>query len=124
MIALSEDAIERGGLNRRLVQAWRMAARELGVRVVAPISLIDGAGGTFVCEALVQDFGSPRGALIISRRTERRVRESVGSLGEDLWVSVEPDRQPSNFHRAYFVDALRDLGWFGSPGEEPSWYSG
>jgi hypothetical protein len=119
---LAEASIDNVGLNNRLIEAWRMAARDLGIRVTAPVELRDAAGETFVCEALVEDFGSPEGAVIVSQRTERRVRQNLRSLGGRLWHCVVPDRQQSGYVRKYHIDELQDLGWFGSPGGEPSWY--
>ena len=99
-----------------------MAARDLGIRVTAPIELRDAAGETFVCEAFVEDFGAPGGMVVVSAKTERRVRRQLRTLDDRLSVSVAPDRQPSAYSRKDFIDALQDWGWSGSPAREPSWF--
>jgi hypothetical protein len=111
------------GLDGRLIEIWRTAANDLGIRVTAPVELRDATGETFVCEALVVDFASPGGAVIVSAKTERRVRQRLRSLSDGLWVCIEGERRPSAYRRKHVIDQLQDWGWFGSPGEEPSWYA-
>lgn len=111
-------------LNEKLVEGWRSAAVDLGIRVTAPVELSDRDGAKFQCEALIHDFGSPNGAVVVSRRTERRVREGLRGLGPSVWVCIAPDRQPSEYARKRFIDQLVDWGWFGDPARRPDWFSG
>jgi hypothetical protein len=115
--------IDEGGLDQRLVSLWREAADDLGVRVTAPIELHDAAGRPFACEALVHDFGSPIGAVVISRKTERRVRAQLRGLGGPIWTSVSGRRPTYTYKRDHVMQMLLDWGWFGSTAEEPEWYS-
>lgn len=110
------------GLDMRLVEQWQKASGDLGIRVTAPAELRDAKGTAFVCEAFVHDFGSAHGGAVVSQKTERRVREGLRSLGDELWYSVSP-RGSSAYARKHFIDELLDWGWFGEAGEEPSWYS-
>ena len=121
-MALCCAAMGAGQLNSTLVEAWRIAADELGIRVTAPAELRDADGTKFQCEALVHDFGSPTGAVVVSRKTERRVRENLRGLGSSVWVCVEPDRQPSEYSRKPYIDQLTDWGWFGEPHRRPDWF--
>jgi hypothetical protein len=109
------------GLEKRLVAHWLQAAEDLGVRVTAPIGLADASGRPFTCEALVHDFGSPTGAVVVSPKTERRVRANLRSLGDKVWVSGSARRLPA-YSRAHFIEVLVDWGWFGEAGAEPEWY--
>jgi hypothetical protein len=120
MKSLPEASTDTVRLNRHLIEGWRLAARDLGLRVTAPVELLDAKGRTFVCEAFVEDFGSPDGAVVVSQKTERRVRPNIRSLGDKVWCCVEG--QPTAYRRKNYIDRLRDWGWFGTPGSEPSWY--
>jgi len=111
--------METNRLNRRLVGHWQAAAEDLGIRVTAPVELRDAAGHPFVCEALVHDFGSP---IVVNPRTERQVRQNLRSLGDGIWFCIAQERRSSTYLRKYFIDELRDWGWFGPAGKEPSWY--
>ena len=111
------------GLDLRLVEHWLKAGEDLGIRVTAPAQLRDGEGKSFVCEAFVHDFGAPQGGAVISPRTERRVRQSLRSLGDDFWYSVSGSQRPSAYERKHFIRELFDWGWFGKRGQEPEWYS-
>jgi hypothetical protein len=108
-------------LDNRVVEDWRRAASDLGIRITAPVELTDASGHPFVCEALVHDFGSPQGALVVSRKTERRVRENLRDLGKDLFVCGTARRHVT-YSQKDFVGALLDWGWFGTQGSEPLWY--
>jgi hypothetical protein len=103
------------GLDEKLMEHWREVGRQLGVRVIAPYT-VEAGGQKIECEAYLPDFGSPRGAVVISRRTERRERAALRRV-PDLWYSMPPKR---GFARA--SDELEDLGWFGPAGQAPSWY--
>lgn len=109
------------GLDRKLVENWLAAAEDLGIRVTAPVELRDTAGAPFHCEVLVHDFASPNGGVVVSRTTERRVRQQIRSLGDGIWVCITSDRAVNS--QKHIVDELLDWGWFGAPGEEPGWYA-
>jgi hypothetical protein len=110
------------GLDQKLIERWRRAGEDLGIRVMAPAELRDAAGGPFMCEVFVADFGSPAGGWVVSQRTERRLRRQLRTLGESLFLCIAGPRQPSAYSRAAFIQELEDWGWFGEPGGEPSWY--
>jgi hypothetical protein len=115
--------MDASGLDERLVGHWRAAAGDLGIRITAPVELKDAAGSPFACEALVHDFGSPRGALVASAKTERRVRQALRSLGDGLWVARVGRDRAAAYDRKRVVDELLDWGWCARAGEEPGWYS-
>ena len=110
------------GLEQRLVEDWQEAAEDLGIRVTAPVELRDASGRPFTCEAFVHDFGAPTGAVVVSLKTERRVRDHLRSLGDKVWVSGSERRRPG-YNQRHFIDQLLDWGWFGKAGAEPEWYS-
>ena len=114
--------MDTNGLEQRLVEQWQQAAQELGIRVTAPVELRDASGGSFTCEAMVHDFGSPGGAVVVSPKTERRVRSSLRSVGDTLWVSGS-GRRLTSYNPRHFIEELLDWGWYGKAGDEPQWYS-
>ena len=113
--------METDGLEQRLVEQWQMAARDLGVQVTAPVELRDADGRSFTCEALVHCFGSPRGVVVVSPKTERRVRGHLRSMGDKLWVS-QSGRRLTAYNRNDFINELLDWQWFGEVGRAPEWY--
>lgn len=74
----------------------------------------------FLCEAFVRDFGSPLGALVLSERTERRVREQL--RGGRFWYAIHPTRMRPAYARSTFIDQLVDWGWFGAADARPDWW--
>ncbi len=106
-------------LDRRLIARWKTAATKLGIEVVAPVELQDAAGIAFSCEVFLPDFGSDNGALIVSPKTERRIRPQLRSLSDTIFIVHESG---SAYKQTHVVEELMDFGWFGKPGEEPDWY--
>lgn len=113
--------MDTNGLEQRLVEQWLYAAQDLGVHVTAPVELRDAAGQAFTCEALVHDFGSPTGAVVVSPKTERRIRAHLRSAGDKLWVSGS-GRRLSAYNRNHIINTLVDWQWFGEAGAAPEWY--
>ncbi|RYG98093.1 MAG: hypothetical protein EON58_08160 [Alphaproteobacteria bacterium] len=113
----------KDGLDERLIQLWRSTAAELEIRVIAPIELRNAGGEPFLCEALVCDFGSAQGAVVMSSRTERRIRHHVRSLNGSIWTSRSAPRESLTFNRNYMIAELVDWGWFGAEDLKPKWYS-
>lgn len=99
-------------LDQKLIDSWLKVANELGVRVIAPYTLRAPDGSDIECEAYVPDFGSPSGAVVLSRKTERRERARLKSV-TGIWRSIGARGSR---------ECLEDWEWFGPPGTEPSWY--
>ncbi|MBV9930158.1 MAG: hypothetical protein JO013_04355 [Alphaproteobacteria bacterium] len=112
--------MDEAKLEMRLVAAWREAAADLGIAVTAPVEVRDAAGEPFRCEVWVRDFGSPGGGLVVSARTERRVRRQL--RGSGLSYCLEPTRARRGYDRHAFIAALIDWGWFGPPDARPGWW--
>jgi hypothetical protein len=88
-----------------IADAWRQAGHELGFQVVAPFHLQSGLGVTVEYIALVTDFGSEKGMLLLgnSGATEAmRVAEAEGYGFSCLSESY------AEFDRELFVDTLND----------------
>lgn len=114
--------METDRLDHKLIERWRRAAVDLGVRVTAPVELGGPAGVPLRCEVFIPDFGSPSGAWVVSQRTERRLRPRLRALAEGRFLCIAGPRQPRDYSRAALIGELEDWGWFGEPGGQPDWY--
>lgn len=52
-------------METKLSLAWRLAAQELGVRLIAPFELRADDGKPLSCTGLLPDFGGEKGTVII-----------------------------------------------------------
>lgn len=97
-----------------LGQSWLEASADLGVRVTAPFELRTEAGESYAYEAIVHDFGSVRGMLLMEKWDETKVRvaEEHG-YGYSCMDAGPYDRDST-------IEVLRDWGW-SSSGVAPSW---
>jgi hypothetical protein len=109
-------------VDQAIINAWLEAARDLGIRVTAPFSIVSENGETETYEALIHDFGGPKGTLtgrIVGYQCDpTEPRAKSGYYASNL----------SNSYRCYdrnrFVATLDDWQWFGETGKHPSWYTG
>jgi hypothetical protein len=99
-------------IDNQISSAWTQAAADLGIRIIAPFTLVVGSEALNF-EAFVPDFGSADGAIVMSEVSARKL---------DRWHSIlYPSYQ--RYERAHFMDVLNDWGWFGA-GKPPDWFRG
>jgi hypothetical protein len=100
--------------------AWREAATQLGIQVIAPHRVPAADGTTVEVEAYLPYFGGTNGAIAVSLADHDRCRLTRGVTP---FVSQLADKYRV-FDSALFRETLNDWGWFGPPESRPPWYSG
>ena len=111
---------EREMLDGQIVAAWREAAFDLGVRVVAPHALELPDGTVLEVEVFLPDFGGPHGAVAIALDDHERCERATAL---NCFVSQLASRYRC-FDAELFRDTLNDWQWFGPATDRPNWYSG
>jgi hypothetical protein len=105
--------------DHRLSQAWITAAGELGIEVVSPFVLATPQGKNIEYTALVKNFGTVKGMLILSSYDmEKREIASGSGFGYSCLDSDYYRR----YERRLFVETLNEWGWKGSKSGQPGWY--
>lgn len=117
---MSDDAV----LDQQLIGAWRVAAEDLGIEVVAPF-VLQVNGGELRCVALLKSFGHTNGMLVrrggvAEWHEARELLDQAVDLG---YAFTHLDWGP-DYDRWSFIDALNDWGWHGDPDAVPDWYTG
>jgi hypothetical protein len=104
------------------VNAWLEAAKDLGIRVTAPFSLVTSTGEIEIYEALVHEFGGSKGTVtgrIVGYEGDPTdSRQKLGYFASNLGLSYR------QYDRDLFTATLNDWGWFGESAMTPSWYTG
>jgi hypothetical protein len=105
-------------LDQRIVREWLTTGAEMGVRVTAPFRLMHPDGEWTDFEALIHDFGSPHGALIVSIEDPERC--AIAKTSEYYAEIVVPGANDPFFRESaeFFLTEMR---WFGQS-EPPDWY--
>ena len=75
------------------------------------------------CVALVHDFGSSRGTVVVARGSERQSEVVSAAKGSGYFVSIVEPESYAAYDRDRFIGALDDWGWYGDC-DPPTWYSG
>jgi len=97
-----------------VASAWRRAADDLGIEVVTPYWLDDG----FEFVALVRNFGSPNGMLVLASWDERH---AAAAEQRGFGCSCMDSPLYETYDRQLFVEALTDWTWTGDPARRPDW---
>ena len=105
-----------------VVHAWLEAAQDLGVNVTAPFTLTTRLGTTETFEALIHDFGSPKGT--ITGRVIGHRADPVESRSEGGYYASNVADSCRRYNRPLFAATLDDWKWFGKDEDRPSWYTG
>lgn len=101
-------------MNLLLGQMWLEAGADLGFRVTAPFTLMTRAGRSFIFDAVVHDFGSSRGMLLMEQwNAEKGKAAADHGYGYSCMNAGSYDREST-------IEVLRDWGW-SSSGKAPSW---
>jgi len=101
-------------------EAWHVAARELGIRVITDdVHLKDAEGQHHELVAVIPDFGGKRGMAVLPK-WEPSLGEIAAHHGFGYTVL---SRSYESYDRALFEDTLNDWRWCGD-GEPPPWYTG
>ena len=104
-------------------EAWQEAAADLGLDVTAPFALADPVAGTLECVALVRNFGSEKGTVVIAVGPAyshvARVAAEAGMFSSAINVPAY-----ASYDRSLFVATLNDWGWYGDAARKPPWYTG
>lgn len=107
-----------------LVRAWRQAAADLGIVVLSPFTLTaDSDGGAVECVALVEQFGSPNGTVVMGRHDSAE-QARVAAKAQGRFFSLIDEASYSLYDRSLFIETLDDWGWFGEIRQAPGWYTG
>ncbi len=102
-----------------LIQAWRLAAEDLGIEIVAPFVLSLPSGEQVHADVLVKDFGP---MLVSTEAAEEMFRRLGDQLAADGYGYSVFCGEELAYDRKRFVEVLRDWGWTGEEGRWPGWY--
>src|SRR5262245_39750776 len=108
-------------LETQVVEAWRQAAADLGIRFTAPfVTEVDGKRVQFL--ALVHLFGRPIGTVIsvMDQPSDGRGHPQT----DQYFRSILNGECYRTYDRELFIETLDDWHYFGPEAERPSWYTG
>jgi hypothetical protein len=119
LAVVSSQPVYRRMLDERISAAWLNASADLGIRVVAPFSIMVSTGESLLYEAHIVDFGGPKGMVVglPDRDYIGDIRGNLGYGSSDLFAAYR------QYDRKLFIDTLNDWRWFGREDEKPSWYT-
>jgi hypothetical protein len=103
-----------------LINAWKIAAFELGLEIVCPFK-INTENGLVTYPILVKHFGGKRGTIIA--RHELFIDFPMPKH-KDYYFSAVNSEFYSNFNKNLFMETLKDWGFYGEIDKKPEWYLG
>jgi hypothetical protein len=107
-----------------VAHAWRDAAEDLKVTVVAPCELLHKAGDVAaVAVAWIASFGSVQGTVVAGLRSDRAIVQSAARRQGKVCSFIN-EQSYARYDHDLFVATLNDWGWYGDPAQAPAWYTG
>jgi len=100
-------------------RAWLEAAKDLEIRVIAPLAVHDPENEPIIYEAHILDFGGVKGTVVgVLDDKMGDIRATQGYYYSNLAPLYR------DYSRQRFIDTLNDWGWFGPAELQPAWYTG
>ena len=105
----------------RLLHIWEVAAKNLGLEIIAPCLLTLPSGENVNAAVLVKNFGAPNGMLIVQSYDEvERCLDELAGAGYGFSV-LDEYREDEQYSRQDFIEVLKDWGWNGDERSKPRW---
>jgi hypothetical protein len=103
-----------------LIQAWQMAAQDLGIEILVPYALTLKSGEQVQADLLVKDFGATLVATEAAAETFRRLGDQLAAEGYGWSILCGEEL---TYDREHFIEILTDWGWTGAEERRPAWYN-
>lgn len=107
-------------LDEPLIKAWKIAAQDLGLEIIAPIQ-INTENGMVTYPALIKYFGRKNGTLIA--RYTLFIDNPIPKYN-DYYFSALNAECYTTYNRENFIETLEDWGYYGGKNSKPEWYNG
>ena len=101
-----------------LIQAWKMAAQDLGIEIVVPYALKLKSGEEVQADVLVKEFGPMLVGTEAVEETFRRLGDELAAEGYGWSILCGEELA---YDREHFIEILRDRGWTGTEDRRPEW---
>lgn len=104
-----------------IIRAWQKAAVDLDLKIHCPFTFYDANGQGCQFEIVIENFGSKKGAIIMSldKVNDIIIPQKLGVF----FSQVNPEIY-GEYDRENFIDTLIDWGYFGTLQDKPEWYPG
>lgn len=104
-----------------LLEEWSEAARDLGLEIEGPFSLVLGTGACIAARLLLKRFGAQKGMIIVTDfSTVAPFIDEIFAAGYGFSTLSEPSER-DRYNRDVFIEMLRDWGWGGPEELRPGW---
>ena len=108
----------------KVVEAWRRAANDLGIKFTSPFTVAIRGGKRAEYIGFVHNFGRRVGTIISVLYQPSSLAGLVsGHKDDDYYISVLGSGY-GDYNRQFFIDTLDDWQFFGADSERPAWYTG
>ena len=105
----------------KLIQLWQMAAKDLGLNIIAPFTLELSSAVKIEAELLLKNFGASKGMIVFNKYDQvAPYVDEIVNAGYGFSVLEEPDKN-RKYIKNGFIEMLGEWGWSGCRDKKPSW---
>jgi hypothetical protein len=111
-------------IESKVIEAWRRAADDLGIRFSSPFTVMTHHARRVDCIGFIHHFGRRVGTIISVLDQPSSLANFIGQWPDkDHYISVLGPGY-AKYDRQLFIDTLDDWQFFGPDSERPVWYTG
>ncbi len=108
-------------MSDRLLEKWSEAARDLGLDIQFPFTLVLDCGAHIGARLLLKNFGFVNGMIIVTDfEPIRDFADEIVAAGYGFSTLSEPSAGDL-YNREVFIEILRDWTWSGPEALRPKW---
>ncbi len=108
-------------MNDQFLEKWSKAARDLGLDIQFPFTLVLDCGAHIEARLLLKNFGFENGMIIVTDfEPIRDFADEIVAAGYGFSTLSEPSAGDL-YNREVFIEMLRDWTWSGPEALRPEW---
>ena len=108
-------------MDQYVLNAWKTAAKELGISIEVPFELQFDSGEVINDLLLIKDFGGKAGTVIFGMNHERFSEIFKNAEKKEYFCSGLNTEVYKEYNRQIFIETLNDWGYFGEEKDKPDW---
>jgi hypothetical protein len=112
--------MEDNSLDEPLIEAWKIAAQDLGLDITRPLKM-NTENGKVNYPVLVKNFGGKKGTIIARHAL---FMDYPIPKHKDYYFSAVNADSYSKYDRDTFIETLEDWGYYGDKANKPEWFNG
>ena len=112
---------QQNNIDNDVLNAWRLAAKDLGLKIHSPFTLKIDTGEELEYGMLIENFGGDQGVLVLTQF--EKIDDDEPEMYGYFSSALSPESY-DKYDRGKFIETLTEWGYYGAVENKPDWYTG